>query len=231
MAKQKSSWYKPGMPARLIKVLLVLALIAGAVSYLFFMNPGSVSFVLGPGKTVQTPVAFFSIVVFCLGAVFAGILSFVFSFRRLLEDWQERRRDRIWKSHIQLLIQGREFLASRSWLQARTVFERMIRENPENIVARMQLVETYLSSGDSAEALRILDEARQTEKRNVELLFRGAEINGLLGNFTAALDNVALVLSKEPGNKRALEEAARYAEALGRLEEAVGYLKTLLRYS
>ena len=78
----------------------------------------------------------------------------------------------------------------------------------EDIIARVELSRSLEGQGQAREALRVLEEARASDPKNVEVLFRAAELNQSLNNKTAAIDNLALVLCQHP-NRRAAQSAGR----------------------
>jgi hypothetical protein len=82
--------------------------------------------------------------------------------------------------------------------------------------------------GDITEALRVLDTTRAKNHSNIEVLFRAAHLNQRLGNNTAALDNLAMILLNG-SSRRAIELARDLSEDLGKFDEALKFQLELER--
>lgn len=219
------------MQSKIVKLFLVAIVIAGAVSYLFYFNPHKITFAYGREQIWEAPLALVVILVFCLGALTAAVLTLFFGFGSFVAERRQRRRDRVWKSHRELLLKGREALAAKCYLEARAVFRRMFEEDQDNIIALIMLAETAAAEGSPTEALQILDQARQTQKSNLEFLFLAARLNKQVGNVTAAYDNYSLALQHSPNSNFALAEAANCAYTLKRYGQAIAHQQELIRLS
>jgi hypothetical protein len=68
----------------------------------------------------------------------------------------------------------------------------------------------------------VLDAARASSRASAEALYRAAELNSSLGNNTAALDNIGLILAQAPSRK-ALELARELSCAVSRYDQALSY--------
>lgn len=215
------------MITRLNKLIISLILVL-AVSYLFYLNPDTITVKLGPNWSMNAPGAIVLISTFVAGFLFCSIFALIFGLKALwrersLED-RERRRN---KSERQLL-EARSALAAEEWQRARDLWESIVNKDQANIVARIELSKSLEGAGKPKEALKILDEARAIEPTNTEVLFRAAELNLNMNNATAALDNVALILNSHP-NMRAARMARDLAEGLNRLEDSLNYHSILER--
>jgi tetratricopeptide (TPR) repeat protein len=110
------------------------------------------------------------------------------------------------------------------------VWEQVLRKDSDNVIARVELATCLNALGDTREALRIVDSLRAEKRSNAEVLFKAAELNQTLGNFTAARDNIALIVSNFP-SKRALERARDLSEQMNRIEDALEYHEEIERAS
>jgi len=215
------------MITRLNKLIISLILVL-AVSYLFYLNPDTITVKLGPTWSMNAPGAVVLISTFVAGFLFCSVFALIFGLKSLwrergLED-RERRRNR---SERQLL-EARSALAAEEWQRARDLWESIVHKDESNIVARIELSKSLEGAGKLTDALKILDEARVIEPANTEVLFRAAELNLSMNNATAALDNVILILNNHP-NLRAATMARDLAESLNRLEDALQYHSTVER--
>jgi len=174
--------------------------------------------------------------VILLGAFFLGVITstigaVIFGMRAWVREKKLIHQEKSRMSFFQTIVEARGFISSGEWGKARDLWERFIRkENPEvvDVVARVELAKALEGSGDRLEALRVLDAARANHPENIEVLFTAANLNLALGNKTAALDNLALVLYQHP-NRRAAEMARELSEELGRFEDALEYHKLLAK--
>ncbi len=219
------------MPSRIVKVLIPTLLIIAIFSYIFVLNPGSVTLNYWGGRSWTSPLGIVVTVVFCFGATVAAILAFFLTAKHTFQDWKRDRGIRRRDERAQLLTRGREQLAMENFGAAQSLFERVIAGDPTNVVARILLAKVYRRRGDLPSAVKVLEEARQTQRPNLELLFLAADIQEELGNLTGALDNFSLVRQHEPQNLAALKRLAELCEQMNRLDEAVEFQSEVVRLS
>ncbi len=215
------------MITRINKLIVGLILVV-SVSYLFYLNSHSVTINLGPSWSLSAPGAIVFISTFIAGFLFCSIFALMFGLKSLwrergLEE-RERRRNRSEK----LLLDARSALAAEEWDRARDLWTSIVSRDGQNTIARIELSKSLEGAGKFKEALKVLDEARVADSTNTEVLFRAAEINLSMGNSTAALDNLALILQSHP-NLRAATMARDLAENLNRFEDALQYHETAER--
>ncbi|NLF26102.1 MAG: tetratricopeptide repeat protein [Deltaproteobacteria bacterium] len=120
------------------------------------------------------------------------------------------------------MLEARSLLAAGEWSKAEALWRKIAKRDPANTIAKVELSRSVEGGGDLKEALRIIDTARISDPSNVEVLFRAAELNLALGNRTAAVDNLALILYHLPSLKAA-RMARDLSEELGRLQDAFEY--------
>lgn len=221
------------MSARFTKIILFAALVTGLVCYLFYQNPESatVRWASRPDAVLQAPMALVIVVIFFSGVLCSALFALIIGVRYQLRDWRLSRDERMRKSHHGLLISARERLAAGRYASARELLAKIIERDPSDIIAHIQLAQSYRGEGHPAQALAVLEKARAGHERNAELLFLAAELNRELGNHTAASDNLRLILEKEPRNTFALEALIDSSSKLERYDEAVGLEQQLVRYA
>ncbi len=215
------------MISRANKLLLALFVLT-LVSYLFYQNPESVTVRFGKESSLSAPLAIILLSTFCFGVVFTFFFAFI---RELKAAWRERKlieAGRRREISYQQMLKARSKLALGEWQSADNEWRNILNRDPEDIVARVELSRSLEGKGELAEALKVIDTARASDPSNLEVLFRGAELNLALGNKTAAIDNLALILYHLPSAKAA-KMARDLSESLDRIEDALEYQRTLVR--
>lgn len=213
---------------RRLNKLLVFLIFIGLACYAFILNPSSVTVRFSAQHSISAPLAIVLISTFGIGILLTALFALYLG---LKAQWRERgfkARERNHQRTHQILLEARGLIAAGEWSVAEQKWQNIVVKNPEDIVARVELSRCLEGRGDLAEALRVLDAARAIDSKNVEVLFRAAEINLALGNKTAALDNLSLIINNEPC-ARAIVWARNIAEDLGRLDEALHYHQLLSR--
>jgi len=172
--------------------------------------------------------------VFLLAAFFMGVtITFLFGLLGKLTGFfrsrSVRKKHEKILDHHEELVSGRELLAAGDFEQAEGTFQKLFNKNSEDLLASSMLAETLHKQGNNEEALKVVDKARQTQPDNIELLFLGAKINEDMKNYTAAYDNLAIVVKKQPRNVPALKKLVSMSAPLKRHDEAIDYQSKLLR--
>lgn len=219
------------MIARRVIKFLLIAILVGAACYLFHYNRDPVRVTLGPTSTIDAPLAVVLITVFFLGSVIVGLIAVVLGAKHSLADWQRERRQRRSVSHLELLRRAREQLAVRATGEARANLQKVVNGDSSNVMAWMLLADAAELEGNHRGTLDVLEQARLWHRDNTELLARTAQLNQQFGNTTAAYDNYALILQRDPNNAFVLRQLAACARSLGRFEESAKYVQELLRRS
>ena len=215
------------MARRTIFITIVLLIIC-LVCYLFFFNKAPITVNFAKDSSVTAPAALVFIITFCLGALFTWIFSLIFA---LKATWREKKlvgSAKKQQAAFQRMIKAREFLASEQWDKAKEEWNTIVKRSPNDTVARVELSRSLQGDGNIKEAIKILDTARAADPENVEVLFRAAELNLALGNKTAAVDNLALILYHNPSQKAA-RLARDLSASIGRIDDALEYQSVLER--
>jgi len=207
---------------------LFIALVVAAALYITLTNSDTATLKLGPKLTISTYAGVIYIGVFAAGCIAASIVALFFGFKGFLRERRLRSLERARQSFFKSQEQARTLMACGDWGAARALWESVIGEDPENIVARVELSKCIEELGDPREALRILDSTRASSRSNAEVLIRAAKLNHTLDNKTAARDNFALVIADYPC-RQALEMARQISEELGDFTQALKYHEELER--
>jgi tetratricopeptide (TPR) repeat protein len=209
------------------KLILLIAVVA-AVLYLTLNNPESATLKLGPSLSISTYAGVLYIGIFLLGCTVASLVALLFGLKGYIRERRLKSRDRARDSFFETIVRARDLMAVGDWGAARSVWEGIVHRIPNNSVALVELSRCVESMGDPCEALRILDTTRQKSsltpatKVSSELLIQAAKLNLALGNRTAALDNLKLVIKDDP-SRAVLEMARDTSESLGLYREALSY--------
>lgn len=212
------------MISRINKFIFVFCVVALAL-YLVVLNTNPVTVALTPGDAgwrISGNTGVILIAAFSLGMIVAGLVGVFFGMRSYLRERRLQNLDSQRRAFYDGMLRARGFSASAEWNKARAQWEQLIKKDPTDIIARTELSRSLQAAGEPVEALRILDAARARDPKNIEVLFRAAELNLALGNKTAAVDNLALILHNHP-NRRAAQLARDLSEELGRIEDAIEY--------
>lgn len=206
--------------------ILVLLLAIAATLYVVIMNGGDAHLTLTPTTKFSARSGVLYLGVFIAGALAAGLIAAVFGFKAYLRERkfqnQEKQRQKFYGAYLQ----ARSLLASEEWDKAREQWEKLVKKDPTDTIARVELSRSLEGAGKTREALKILDAARSANPDNIEVLFRAAELNQTLKNKTGAVDNLALILYHHP-NIRAARRARDLSEEIGRVEDALEYQEKL----
>mgnify|MGYP005725461355 CR=1 FL=1 len=206
----------------LLSFIVLIGLPPLVVAIFYYWNPAPVTVKLGADRMVHAPLAFVLLATFAFGAFSSGLFGLYYGLK-----WQlrERKLSKQERKRVQVdaaLDKARAYVASHEWGKARSEWQKLAQRHPDNVAARIELSKSLQESGQAREALKILDAARAEHSDNIEVLYRAAEANLELGNKTAAIDNLALILYHHP-SQRAARMARDLSEDLDRLEDALEY--------
>ncbi len=180
------------MLSKIVRLSIVLLIVAIAVLVVTRNNePVNVNLI---GQAVQISSGLLLITTFIVGFLAASSLACFFAVKGY---WRERGyqvRERRYLAFFDELLRVRGLQITGALEAARQAWERLIRQDPTDVIARVELAETCQQSGDLKQALSVLDQARALKPDNIEILMRAAHLNLALNNRTAALDNLSLIL-------------------------------------
>lgn len=209
-----------------INKLVGALLIVGAALYIVLLNREPITLSLSRSWSVTSTGGVILIGVFLSGVVVTSLVAAFFGVRSYLREQRLLGREKSIKLFYQGVVLARNSTAAHEFVKARERWEQILRRDPTDIIARVELSKVVEALGDPREALHIVDQARAKEPHNTEVLFRAAELNLALGNKTAAIDNLSLLLIHAP-NRRAAALARDLSLELGRPEQALKYQSQL----
>lgn len=211
---------------RLFNRFLLFVILVSVVLFVVSLNRDPAVLRLSRSYAVQASSGYIYIGVFVTGILITCLVALLFAFKAYLRERSFLKREKKHQQFLKLITEARSEFASHNWFRAKELCEKIIHQSPENIPARVELSKALEMLGDDAEALKVLEEARSHHISSPELLLRTSELNLKLGNKTAAIDNLALIIADQPSRK-ALEMARDLSEELGRIEDALQYQEKL----
>lgn len=217
------------MVVRILKLLLPLLFFVLIFSWIFTVNPNPGTITYWSGQTWTAPMGILLTMVFCFGATVASCIALVLGAKQTFIAWRKERYYEKVRTQRELMEKGRECLASRQLSLARNCFRKIIDSEPGDIVARVMLAKVLEAEGKLEDALAVLDLARQSQRKNKELLLLAADFHEQLGNTTGAADNLNLVLELDRDHIVALERIGSCYERLGRLDQAISSQKQVVK--
>ncbi len=213
----------------LLHLVFFLA-IAAALVYFSMNNSAPASVQIYEDYQVEDkPLSVFILASFFLGVAITFLFGLLGKITGFFRSRGERKKHAKIVDHHEELVTGRELLAAGDFEQAEGTFQKLFNRNSEDLLASSMLAETLHKQGNYEEALKVVDKARQTQPENIELLFLGAKINEDMKNYTAAYDNLAIVVKKQPRNIPALKKLVSMSAPLKRFDEAIDYQSKLMR--
>ncbi|MCB0317780.1 MAG: tetratricopeptide repeat protein [Bdellovibrionales bacterium] len=213
------------MIRRLNKVLFALLIVSLAL-YIVQFNKDPITLRLSNTWHISATAGVIYIAIFIAGFILASLGTLFLGIKSYFRERRYKNQEKAQRVFFDTQIVARSQLAAKQWKKARASWEKIIKKDPTNIIARVEFSKSLQGEGRLREALQVLDSARASEPNNVEVLFRAAELNLSLGNKTAAIDNLALILYHSP-NIYAAELARDLSLELGRIEDAIEYQSRL----
>jgi tetratricopeptide (TPR) repeat protein len=179
-------------------------------------------FQLYPGFETELLSGVLVLLAFGLGALLSFLFLIAFGVKtyfreRALEGNAQRK---------QAFIDGYSAARALSFLgpQAKAVdaWKKLCKEDPSRFLCRLELARLLSCAGDKKAALAELDAIRAEGISHPEVLYLAATLNRELGNSTAALDNLALLISEHKSSLVAAL-ARDLSRDLGRIDDAIEY--------
>ena len=166
------------------------------------------------------------IIAFSAGFLSASFFAAAYSLRGLWRELGLLKKDKRREDFLQMLSTARQASAVGNWEEARTDWERVLKRDPENMIAKLEIARALRKTGQNNESLKLIEELRRETKDNSEVLIAALELNEEMGNLTAALDN-AVLLIKQQASAKVLRKARDLAKRLGRFEQAIEFHKQI----
>jgi tetratricopeptide (TPR) repeat protein len=211
-----------------ILFFLFLLIVIGFVSYIFYLNPNEVLVSLGGSKTIETPMAVVLISTFCLGLFASALVAFYFATKQKIALWITQKKLAAANDHEQQTLQAKVAF----WSERDKVGEKLLlRTHPNQtgyLLSQVILIENLITKNDFEKARSILEPLRVQNFDNLALLSLSASLNEKQENYTAALDNLSVILKSDPENKFALRKSIENLKKLSRFSKAIELQQQLI---
>ncbi len=116
---------------------------------------------------------------------------------------------------------GSGLFVQRRYEQASSVFERVLEQDPQNLMVCLRLAVAHSVTGRAERALELFERARRIDPGSVDLRHYLAMHHFRAGNWDHAAPLFESVLARAPGRLPALESLARIREQQGRIGDAI----------
>ncbi|HMO18147.1 MAG TPA: hypothetical protein PKA63_11190 [Oligoflexia bacterium] len=214
-----------------VSISVVVLFFVSLVAYVFYYNPVEVTFYFGKDSSISLPLALMLIISFSAGAIFLSTIALLIGLKFKFREWNMARRMRQKDEHYVDLAKANDLLAIGDTEGARALLKKIVNSDPDDILSRIQLAQTFYKEGKTEKAISLLEEARSEQRRSPALLVAIAEAQKKAGNLTAAHDSILLALRDNPKNIMLLEEAVSLSRKLNKIGDARFLVEELLRVS
>jgi tetratricopeptide (TPR) repeat protein len=225
---------KTNIATKIFKYLTIFIFIGVPVSYvgyLFVQNPDSITLSYWPGKSISLRIAASILATFTIGVLFSGVIALLLSAKHSVEEWLFERKYKALIRNQKLILDARENLVFGRVDDAARVFNRVLDNDPRNLLALFHLVEVLKKKGELKSALLLLERFRENGEHSTELLVEISNLQNKLGNHSAAVDNLSLILKNDPTNKYALKMIVESFQELKLYDRALHFQNELVRVS
>jgi predicted Zn-dependent protease len=214
------------MLTRFFKLLIALAVLA-ALLYVVSSNRDPVTLnIYGDWALKDYSLGVMSIVLFSAGILAASLGGLVLATPGYFKQRSLMAKLKNAEAFHARVAEARAASAARQWARARSLWEQLLKKDPTDAIAAIELSKVLEQLGEHRHALKELTLAKAKSPKNIEVLVRCAEVNLSLENKTAALDNLSQVLALET-NRFAAEWAMQLCEETENFEDALEYLEIL----
>jgi tetratricopeptide (TPR) repeat protein len=209
-------------------IIIAILTVVTLVILLVLQNSARVNFtlLLPQWKIEGINAGVLVIIAFSAGFLGASFLAAAYSLRGLWRELGLIKKDKRREDFIQMLSTARQASAVGNWEEAQAGWERVLKRDPENMIAKLEVARALRKTNQSNKSLELIEELRRETKDNSEVLIAAMELNEEMENLTAALDNAILLIKQQPSAK-VLRKARDLAERLGRFEQAIDYHKQI----
>jgi tetratricopeptide (TPR) repeat protein len=209
------------MLSKITRILTIFLIVAISVSVIY-LNPEPITLHYGGGKELTAMGGFIFLICFALGVLISLYLWIVYGMKVYLRERSFRTQELRQEHFNTTFVRARGFHSMGKYAQARNEWKKILKHDPTNLIAQLELSKTLQQEGELSQALKVIDRAREISPTNIEVLLQAAHLNEAVGNKTAALDNLALILYHD-ASAYAADKARSLSLALGRIEDAKEY--------
>ena len=214
------------MPLRIVKVIFLF--IATALVLAFAnVNSAPTSLSIGDGNTIHASVGALVLGSFAFGILLALLGASLYAARSY---FRERSLKLALKNREQIekqLLELRSLARGAPEKEIEKKYKALVKQAGVVPFARLEYSRWLIAQGKAQQAIIELTEARKIGGESSELLFLTADAHKALGNQTAALETLSIILTHEPDSLYALEQASLLSFTLTRFEDCQMHLQSL----
>ena len=207
---------------------IVIAFVVGIAIYITLTNSETATIRLGSSDAITSRAGVIYLGVFASGCLFSIIIALFFGAKGFFRERKLRTEARKHRDLLASFIAGCDLMAIQEWRSAQDYWEDVLSNDGDNPVARVALSRCLEMLGDSDEACRVIDSAREQGSQSIAILARASELHRKMGNLVVARDNLSLIAKTQP-SQFVLENLRDLHTALGDYSEALAVQDTLDR--
>ncbi len=212
-----------------ITKILLLAIVAGILSYLFYFNPHTVELKLGEANVITMPMALLIVLSFFIGVIALGSSLLFLGLQMKYSLWKSKKEIAEKEKHFKELTTAKDLMSLGNLKESASLLNKIILRDPHNLIARVFLSEVNLEEGSIDQSIQILEKARAEERSSASLLLKLSDYYETKGNLSAAYDNIMMALKENPKSLPLLYKAIKLTRSLKKFSVAKGHVETLLK--
>jgi lipopolysaccharide biosynthesis regulator YciM len=213
----------------LMTFLLLIIFFLSFFIYFSNLNPQTVTIYYLAGESFSASAAFIVIGALLIG-LFLGSMAYGYGMLSTrMRDW---RKDRHYKKTREISAMYREGvgrLLSGDLKKARVLLQKTLDKDPKRVDTQIAMATLCLQEGQSEEALKWLNRARELEPQSLEVLFKLAATLEDLGRDDEAEQIYKEILNVDKDNRKAIRGLRDLAMKTERWPEALELQKRLLK--
>ena len=207
------------------RVFFGILVVVGALLYLSFLNPDTLTLHLAPGVSFPIYTSLLILTSVLLGAFLMLCVTVLRDTRRGFLLWREKARLRDRERIMDLYRSGVDALLSKKREEALSCFGRILDKDPDHVDALLRMGEVHRYKGDFDRAVQYHGRARALAPDNPSVLFALAKDLRRAGRAAEAAEIYEQILSKDPRNTGAFLKLRELREKQGEWEAAAALQK------
>lgn len=207
---------------------ILIGLVVGLAIYITLTNSETITIRLGGSNAITSRAGVIYLGVFAAGSLFSTIIALFFGAKSFFRERKLRTEAKKQRDLLTSFTVGCDLMAVQEWKSAQDYWEDVLSDDASNPVARVALSRCLEMLGDTDEACRVIDSAREQGSQSAAVLARASELHRKTGNLVVARDNLSLVARSQP-SKFVLENLRDLHTDLGDFSEALNVQETLDR--
>lgn len=213
----------------LIAILIIV--ISLLTLYIFFshLNPATITLIYFWDHSISLSPALLLVGSLLLGLVVGLLVHFFFSATHQFSHLRSRKKEKREQETTKLFRQGVNKYLSGDPDEAQKLLEKALGRDSTRVDIRLALSDVHIRKGKLQEAEAVLNSARDSDPRCLEVLLKLASVHETLSDHEAAERIYEEILQVENNNRTALERFRDFYIKQGLWEKALELQKRLLK--